>query len=87
MISKPKISLVSICLNHVGRSGTGSNISSGGCGWGIQQSEGTTEEINKVQYDDADAALETFEEESGNFPLLPISEDIMPAVSAATNAR
>ncbi len=50
------------------------------------KAKGTMEEINKVQYDDAGAALETLKRKAETSLLLPISEDIMPAVSAATNA-
>ena len=45
------------------------------------KAKGTMEEINKVQYDDAGAALETLKRKAETSLLLPISEDIMPAVS------
>lgn len=50
------------------------------------KAKGTMEEINKVQYDDAGAALETLKRKAETSLLLPLSEKIMPAVSEATNA-
>lgn len=50
------------------------------------KAKGTMEEINKVQYDDAGAALETLKRKAETSLLLPLSEEIMPAVSEATNA-
>lgn len=48
--------------------------------------KGTMDEINEVKYDDAKSALEALKRKAETSLLLPISEDIMPAVSEATKA-
>lgn len=48
--------------------------------------KGTMEEINKVKYDDAGSALEALKRKAEVSLLLPISENIMPAISGATEA-
>lgn len=47
---------------------------------------GTMDKINDVKYDDAESALEALKRKTQVSLLLPISEDIMPAVSNATDA-
>lgn len=46
----------------------------------------TMDEINQVKYDDAGNALEALKRKTETSLLFPISEDIMPAISEATNA-
>lgn len=48
--------------------------------------KGTMEEINQVKYDDAGSALEALKRKAEVSLLLPISENIMPAISGATEA-
>lgn len=48
--------------------------------------KGTMEEINKVKYDDAGSALEALKRKAEVSLLLPISQNIMPAISGATEA-
>lgn len=48
--------------------------------------KGTMDEINEVKYDDAKSALEALKRKAEVSLLLPISEDIMPAISNATKA-
>lgn len=48
--------------------------------------KGTMDEINEVKYDDAKSALEALKRKAEVSLLLPISEDIMPAISSATKA-
>ncbi len=47
---------------------------------------GTMDKINDVKYDDAKSALEALKRKTQVSLLLPISEDIMPAISGATDA-
>ena len=47
---------------------------------------GTMDKINDVKYDDAKSALEALKRKTQVSLLLPISEDIMPAISSATDA-
>lgn len=47
---------------------------------------GTMDKINDVKYDDAQSALEALKRKTQVSLLLPISEDIMPAISSATDA-
>lgn len=47
---------------------------------------GTMDKINDVKYDDAQSALEALKRKTQVSLLLPISEDIMPAISGATDA-
>lgn len=48
--------------------------------------KGTMDEINEVKYDDAKSALEALKRKAEVSLLLPISNDIMPAISNATKA-
>ena len=48
--------------------------------------KGTMEEINRVKYDDVGSALEALKRKAEVSLLLPISENIMPAISNATEA-
>lgn len=48
--------------------------------------KGTMDEINQVRYDDAESALEALKRKAEVSLLLPISEDILPAISEATEA-
>ena len=47
---------------------------------------GTMNQINEVKYDDAGSALEALKRKAQTSLLLPISEDILPAISGATEA-
>ena len=47
---------------------------------------GTMDQINEVKYDDAGSALEALKRKAQTSLLLPISEDILPAISGATEA-
>ena len=48
--------------------------------------KGTMESINQIRYDDVGAALEALKRKAQVSLVLPISEDIMPAISSATEA-
>lgn len=48
--------------------------------------KGIMDEINEAKYDDAKSALEALKRKAEVSLLLPISEDIMPAISSATKA-
>lgn len=48
--------------------------------------KGTMDEINEVKYDDAKSALEALKRKAETSLLLPISDDIMPAISVATKS-
>lgn len=48
--------------------------------------QGTMEKINEVKYDDAGSALEALKRKAETSLLIPISENIMPAIQNATEA-
>lgn len=48
--------------------------------------KGTMDEINDIKYDDAGSALEALKRKAEVSLLLPISQNIMPAISGATEA-